>query len=287
MNTERVIGIYHKDCIDGTTAAAVVLRKFPHAQMYPLQHGHSPEEVEEILQSTQPGAHVYTVDCGLGAKDFLTAGYRVITIDHHMGAKHALEDLAKTEPQYTFVFDNEKSGASLSWSYFFPDEAAPEILRLVEDFDLWKWRYGDETRDVTYYLSMFLNQPDKILPLLEQLPDEVKEKGSMLSQYANALIERYTSSTRPNVAQIGPYSVPAYNIVDFQSECANILSAKDDCAVMLYSVNGNAVRVSFRSKEHHQPTSLELATYLNGGGHKNSAGAHITLKELTRMLDAD
>jgi hypothetical protein len=34
---EHVVCIYHKNCIDGTTAAAVVLKRFPSADVVPLR----------------------------------------------------------------------------------------------------------------------------------------------------------------------------------------------------------------------------------------------------------
>ena len=46
---QKVVVIYHKDCIDGTTAAAVVLRRFPEAKLFPLSHDPSVDDLEKVL----------------------------------------------------------------------------------------------------------------------------------------------------------------------------------------------------------------------------------------------
>jgi len=156
---EKIIGIYHKGCIDGTTAAAVLLRKFPSAKVFPLGHAHTKDELQEMLDVADEGAEIYTVDCGLGAKEFLAAGYKVTTLDHHISVKELFEGLEKEYKNYSFIFDNKKSGASLTWSYLFPKEDESEIIRYVEDSDLWKWEYGEDTKYVNNYLSMFKDDP--------------------------------------------------------------------------------------------------------------------------------
>jgi uncharacterized protein len=283
-----IIGIYHKDCIDGTAAAAVLLRKFPDAKVFPLQHvhyAHSSEGLQEVLNAAQEGSEVYTVDCGLGAKEFLAAGYKVVTIDHHIGAKELFENLEKEYLNYSYIFDNDKSGASLTWKYFFPDEDEPEFIKYVEDADLWKWQYGDNTKDVNNYLSMFKDEPEAMKKLLESELSDIQGKGKIISKYADKVIARLVKTPSITV-KIGAHEVPAYNItiVGYESACGNILSEQLDVAVMLFTIQGDQVRLSFRSKKHHKPTSLELAHLLGGGGHKNAAGADISLKDFLTMI---
>jgi len=47
---EKIVGIYHRKCADGSTAATVLLSQFPNVDLYPLAHGYEESELTEILQ---------------------------------------------------------------------------------------------------------------------------------------------------------------------------------------------------------------------------------------------
>src|SRR3989344_23834 len=280
---KNIIVTYHKDCIDGTTAAAVVLRKFPVAQLFPLNHSYTKEDILPVLALADKKTEFYTVDCGLGIKEFLATGSKVTTIDHHIGAKGLLEGTAKENKNYAFIFNNEKSGSSLAWSYFFPDEQQPELIKYVEDADLWKWQFGDDTKDINNYLSMFRNNPKTFLDFMNGDLSEIKNKGKIISMYADKEIEGQIKLPSITI-KIGEHTVPAYNITVYESASGNILSEKIDKTVAMFTIKGNQAKLSFRSKEHHQPSSLELAQSLGGGGHKLAAGADISLKDFLSKI---
>lgn len=281
--SKKIIGIYHKDCIDGTSAAAVLLRKFPDVSLFPLSHAYTKADIKPILEQAKNGAKIYTVDCGLGINELLENGHKVTVIDHHIGFKDMMQKIAENNPNAEYIFDNDKSGASLAWSYFFPDEKEPELIRYVEDADLWKWEYGDDTKYVNNYLVMFKDDPKTMLEILEGDLSEIKEKGSIISQYADNEIELLIKTPSIKV-KIDGHVVPAYNITTYQSACGNILSDKLGSVVAMFTVQGNNVNLSFRSKEHQSPTSLELAQALGGGGHKCASGADILLKDFLSMI---
>ena len=79
--------------------------------------------------------------------------------------------------------------------------------------------------------------------------------------------------------------MPAYNITVHESAVGNILSEKRGKAVAIFIINGETVKLSFRSKEHHDPPALKLAKLLGGGGHKNAAGATILRGDFIKMID--
>ena len=282
--SKQIIGIYHKDCTDGTSAAAVLLKKFPDAGLFPLYHSYKKEDIQPILDSASEDAEIYTVDCALGIREFLDKGHSVTTIDHHIGIKDFLEGLEKEYEKYSYVFDNEKSGASLTWSYCFPDEEEPELIKYVEDRDLWKWQYGDDTRNVNNYISMFWNDPKSVLEILLGDLTEVKEKGSVISKYIETEVEKLIKTPSLNM-KIGSHTIPVFNITSsYKSECAKILSEKLDTAVAMFIIKGDLVNLSLRSKEHHSPTSMELAQALGGNGHKCAAGADIPLQKFIQAI---
>jgi len=281
---KNIIGIYHNKCIDGTASAAVLLKKFPEAKVFPLPHGYITDDIAEILECVTSESEVYTVDCSLGVEECLLKGATVTTIDHHIGGKEKLEALAHEEEKFTFIFDNEKSGASLTWSYFFPEESLPELIKYVEDADIWTWKYGDDTKHVNNYLSMYRNDPEKMLGFIENEDIEsLKEKGSIISEYTDLAIEK-NIETLPNTLKIGEWDVPAYNITSYHSMCGNKLSETLGKTVAMYSINGDEVTIGFRSTDESSPTSLELATALGGGGHVKASGARMNLEEFLKTL---
>ena len=69
-----------------------------------------------------------------------------------------------------------------------------------------------------------------------------------------------------------------------RSSIGQKLSKKHEETVCLYRISGDEVSMSFRGIEGSSPSSVELAEILGGGGHKNAAGAAVTLKEFLKMI---
>lgn len=273
---KEITCIYHKDCVDGTMAAAVVLRKYPHAQLFPLAHNYAEEEIETILDNTNKHAHIYIVDTTVGLGSALARGYGVTVIDHHVSEHARMEEVARTHSALTYVFDNEKSGASLSWSYLFPNEVVPDIVRHVEDNDLWKKKFGEQTEHVVNHLSLYNNDPHHVLTLIDVPLMDIVSRGLLLTEYVHGVVGR-SILAEPVTLRIGTHDVLAYNITDHQSACGNALSLENECAVVLYTILGNTVRMSFRSHDAHEPSALKLAMTVGGGGHRNASGATVPL----------
>lgn len=106
----------------------------------------------------------------------------VLVLDHHKTAREDLEQIQSVHPD-TFdykkwldpmpvgpnlaaIFDMECSGAGLAWDYLHPNivdpsnthgvkDPRPRIIDLIEDRDLWRFKYGDETRAFHAVLASF------------------------------------------------------------------------------------------------------------------------------------
>jgi oligoribonuclease NrnB/cAMP/cGMP phosphodiesterase (DHH superfamily) len=279
---KQIVGIYHKDCTDGTGAAAVLLRKFPSIQLFPLRHKYSEAEIAPVKQAAT-GSEVYFVDCAIGIDEVLPLAAHVTVIDHHVSMKDKLNALA-VEGRITYIFDNEKSGASLSWSYFFPDEPLPTIITHIEDADLWHWKYGTATKYVSNYLWPYMNEPGRMKALFSADIKRIKAEGEVISSFTDFHIADVTRNARAIHLHIGQYDVPAYNVTMFESAVGNRLARETGKAVGLYTIQGNQVEFSFRSEPSADPSALALATTLGGGGHRNAAGATILLEEFLKMI---
>lgn len=283
---EKVLCIYHKNCTDGTTSAAVLMKKYPDCIAVPLEHGYTEEEFEKILDSVDQNTTVFITDFSLRKEDLLrliNKSKKVINIDHHIGVKDLLEQISKENKNFEFYFDNEHSGASLTYKYIFGNNL-PKLIKLVEDKDIWRWKYGKETKYANAYLILLTNKPEKVKEIIDLDIKEILEKGKIVSQFIDYLIERFVEKSEELLLKIGNYKVKGYNTGLFQSEIGNILSEKYGEAVVLFNITGYNVKLSFRSCEGQKPSALELAKILGGGGHTNAAGALISLKEFFNMV---
>lgn len=281
----KTIAIYHKDCTDGTAAAAVVLRKYPDAILYPLGHGFEAHELSPIVASAEQGDRILTVDCVIGVREFLAAGHSITSIDHHIGAEAEYRQLAQENPAFTFIFDVKHSGAGLAWQYFFPNEPVPELVKLVEDRDLWNWKYSPDTDNLTNRLWMYDNKPAEVLRLMSEPLEGLMKEGSIISAYRDAIIQQTLKKTEPVKLKIGQYTVPFYDIASFiKSEMGNILCTQHKGVVALYTVENDYLRVSFRSLEEHVPSALDVAKLVGGNGHRNAAGAKMTLDDFYKAI---
>ncbi|WP_457621381.1 DHH family phosphoesterase [Persephonella sp.] len=283
---EKTVCIYHKNCTDGTVSAAVLLKKFPSCKLFPLEHGYSPEDFQEILDQVDSSTTVFITDFSLREEDnlkLIQKAKKIINIDHHIGVKEKLQQLSDKYEKFEFFFDNDHSGASLTYKYLF-GENIPKLIKLVEDKDIWTWKYGDETKYANAYLILFTNKPEVIKDLIDQDINDILEKGKIVSQFIDYLIDRFIEKSEETLLQIGKYRVKGYNTGLFQSEIGNILSEKNGEAVVLFNITGYNVKLSFRSCEGQKPSALELAQILGGGGHRNAAGALISLKQFFSMV---
>ncbi|MDM7273936.1 DHH family phosphoesterase [Sulfurihydrogenibium azorense] len=282
----KTVCIYHKNCTDGTTAAAILLLKYPDCKLFPLDHNYREEEFQPILDEVDKDTTVYIVDFSIKQPFFeklVSKAKEVINIDHHISAKDMIEEFTKKYNNFKLVFDNDKSGASLTWKYLFGSNP-PDIVKYVEDKDIWKWEFGDTTKYVNDYLFLYTNKPQELRQLLDKDINEIIEKGKIINQYTTYLIDSFVEKSKDLYIQIGSYKVRAYNTGLFQSEIGNKLSTLHNEAVCLFSINGDYVKLSFRSLDHHNPSALDLAKMLNGGGHRNAAGASMSLKEFCNIL---
>jgi uncharacterized protein len=120
--------LFHKNCLDGRGAAAVVARKLGACDFIPMQYGSPKPEVT--------GRVVYMVDFGMSADDMraIRAEAESFTwIDHHASQADVHKSLGWG------ILDTSECGTSLTWKTLFPDEPLPPVVTYIRDKDLWRW----------------------------------------------------------------------------------------------------------------------------------------------------
>lgn len=286
MSEKEVVIFYHKHCVDGTSAAAVALRQFPEAKAVPLSYSDIAADLAIAKEVLSSSTKIIFVDTTFGLEELIDFGSEILVIDHHISEKAKVEELVRANSKLTYIFDNEESGATLAFKYFFPNEPLPTFLAYVKDIDLWKKELVPESEWLNQYLSTRRNHPETLVSWLNSSVDleNYLSLGKTLTEYVDLEVA-HTTKLDPRYIKIGDAKVPAFNITNHQSKAGNVLALKHNSAVILYVILGEQTRLSVRSVEGCFPTARAVAeSFAGGGGHTHAAGATVTTSDFLTLL---
>lgn len=257
--------LYHANCFDGFGAAWAAWRKFGRDSSYlPVRHGNPPPALPRaatvfILDFCYPRAVIV---------DLAARMESLTVIDHHKTAEAELVGLDFAH------FDNEKSGAVLSWEYFHPGEPVPELLRYVMDRDLWRHELP-RSREVSAALSA--EQMDfELWSRLE--PAKLAVDGASILRYQRQQVGILSDQAR--FENMAGYRVPVANAPLLGSEVGEELLRRHPDApfAAMYFDRGDGVRQwSLRSRPDFDVS--EIARRFANGGHRQASGFESHLPE--------
>lgn len=262
--TKGIVILYHADCNDGFGGAWAAWKKFgDKAEYIPVSHSSSyPDNFSD--------KEIYTLDLTLPkeiTERLLKTNKRLTSIDHHISVKEV------TEMTQDYSFDNNHSGAVLSWKYFHSSKPVPKLLLFVEDSDLWKSEYP-ETAKIIVALGLFdfnFEVWDKIAEDFEssEKTSDYLMKGEVILNYEKKLID-YLEKQAQLVEFLG-YRIYAINTPRFlRNSIAHILYKKLPPFAISWIQQKNRIDVSLRSDGSVDVS--EIAKKFGGGGHKAAAG---------------
>src|SRR6187549_894021 len=134
----KTVCIYHGDCADGFTSAWVV-RKYVQEVLPEYETTYFAGSYSNVKDLPNvEGVGVLLVDFSYKRavmEEIIKKSQAVTILDHHKTAQADLKDL----PGLDQVFDMNRSGARITWDYFFPKQTPPKLLLAVEDRDLWRF----------------------------------------------------------------------------------------------------------------------------------------------------
>lgn len=288
---QDVVAIYHQNCKDGTTAAAIFLQAIPHIALFPLSHGYTKDDLATIIEHLTPDTTLYIVDFSLSHDDLVAVAEHakeVIILDHHISAKEDLEKAAMESKKITYTFDNNRSGASLAWLHLHPDESLPELVQLVEYSDTGNWHKDERTKYTNAYITPKVNQPEAMVPALSLPFEDIITKAEEMDELIRYLIDSYVEKTEPITLTMGEHTVIGYNMglstQILKSSIGSILARKHNQTVAIFRITGDNVRIAFRGIDEAEPSAQDLAELHGGGGHRNAAGASMPLKDFVNMI---
>jgi len=274
---------FHAGCPDGFGAAWAVRRAWGDDAAY-IARGHDDIAVLELCRD----ATVAFVDIAPGNEELeqiADVAAQVIVLDHHITSLERFEsapDLANRlhAEGHEIHFELGHSGAVLAWHYFNGEDSTPDLLRYVEDQDLWNWKLAESDR-VNAALGSYPHDFDVWDGLAEDGVERLAREGEPILRANRAEIVRMLHGAAP--IAIGSHRLEAVNSTTNRSRIGHALAERAAFGTAwgcVYRVVGDRVQATLYSIG--EIDVAELATSLGGGGHKNAAGFSVTLADWVR-----
>lgn len=262
--------IYHAGCNDGFGAAWICrgeLEDKEDVEYVPAHYKGAPPDVT--------GREVYIVDFSY-PRDVLIEMARtaasIVVLDHHKTAREALSGVdAELHCPAHVIFDMEHSGAMLTWQHFHGNAEPPELIRYVQDRDLWRFELPD-SKAVTAWLSSWTHNFevwDQLAALLDEGPANARREGRAILRAQEQQIEHLCR--HPRRQAIDGHDVPTVNSPVYMSEIGHILAKGELFSGVWYEQEDGRKKWSLRSEPGGLDVS-EVAKALGGGGHEHAAG---------------
>ncbi len=264
--------IYHGNCADGFTSAWVVRKALGEAVDYHAG----------VYQNPPPdvtGRDVLLVDFSYKRDTLIAMRERaasVTILDHHKTAEADLKDI----PGITAVFDMERSGARITWDYFFPNAKPPELLLHVEDRDLWRFALR-KTREIQASVFAYPYEFKVWDFLMGANLEQLAVEGEAIERKHFKDIRELTGVvTRP--MKIAGHIVPIANLPYTLTSDAGHLLAKDKPFAGCYWDTPQGRVFSLRSTDDGLDVA-EIAKQYGGGGHKHASGFRLSYADAAKL----
>lgn len=259
----RTIILYHGGCPDGFGGAYAAWKRFgDEAEYMPVKHGRpAPEGLA--------GARLYFIDFVYKKEvmdDIVAKAKSVTVLDHHEGVR----DVVEAMPDH--IYDANRSGATIAWSYFHPETPVPTLLTYVEDGDLYRFALPDSRALLAYAYSEPFTFAcwDELAEKLEK-PEErnrMIERGTIYRAHSDSIIAELVEEAKlVRFEGYECYFAPTLNI--FASDLGNRLAKKRGPLALVVQVRPDGLRVSLRGDGSVDVS--KIAQKYGGNGHPNAS----------------
>ncbi|SER69341.1 DHH family phosphoesterase [Giesbergeria anulus] len=283
LDDPRPLILYHgRHCPDGFGAAlAAWLYYGERAELVGLDHG----DVQSLADLPPvAGRAVYILDFSFSVdimRSIEEQAAKLVMLDHH---KSAAEKLTGFACRCGVVhFDMQKSGAHLAWEFFHPDKPMPDLLRYIEDRDIWKWEFPESSA----FLSALDMEPQEFAHWEKLLSWGPQEKAAFIARGA-AMDEKY----RKLCADLAENAQPlVFNGISglmvnapgmFHSLVGDILAKQSGTFALMWSAGAKGVKAGLRSRSAFD--CIPLAESMGGGGHAQACGFRMGIERLPELL---
>lgn len=269
---KKIIVVYHGGCADGFSGAWVARKKFGNKADY-IGVRHVEFENRTDFQFRARGNKFYFIDIVFPENTMkqLMQTNDLTVIDHHISSRKR----ALAVPDH--LFDLKHSGAVLAWKYFFPKKKIPQLLRYIEDRDLWSWKLS-KSREIGSYLDLHefsWKNWDQLARELESPISRKKavEKGGLVRRIEKRLVGAMVHDA--GLVKFVGRTVYAVNAPVLHSEVGNELVSRRPPFSITWREQQDTIRVSLRSNGKYDV--VKLAEKFGGGGHKAAAAFNVPI----------
>ncbi len=267
-HNQHTVILYHGKCPDGFGAAYAAWKKFGDAAEYiPVKHGDS-------IPEKMGGREIYLVDFCYPKADMdelAKIAESVTVLDHHEG----IRSVATAFPG---VFDTNRSGSTIAWTYFHPTTPMPQLMQYLQDGDLYHYRLP-ETRDIFSYLQVYPHdfmKWDELVSTLENTESRKTflAKANIYSEYFELLgIEAAAGAKLVSFEGYECYFANSHPSTTMKSYVANLLYTKLPPISLLVTAHPDGFGVSIRSDGSVDVS--KIAQKYCGNGHPGASGFFI------------
>jgi len=283
-NDPHPLIIYHgRHCPDGFAAAMAAWLYFEGQATF-LDQDHGDTQSVNDLPALE-GRAVYVLDFSFSASilhDIEDRAAKLVVLDHHLSAYNDLTGFVFRKGMV--YFDMKKSGARLAWEFFHPHTPLPDLIRFVEDRDLWNWQYPQsagflasldmEPFDFARWNTIAGFDQPQLLAYIERgqaMNDKFNHLADTLVKAAQPLVFNGTSGLMVNVPSV------------FHSRVGDILSGQSGTFALMWTVDKmGVVKCGLRSR--HGFDCIALAQSMGGGGHPQACGFKMNVNRLPELL---
>jgi len=205
----------------------------------------------------------------------------VVILDHHLTARDHFEsdpgvENALTAKGHRVHFDLDRSGAMLAWNHFHPGESPPDLLRYVQDQDLWNWELPD-SEEINAAIGSYPRRFDDWDELAKRPIQSLAEEGRPIVRANRIEIERAVAHVHP--VAIGKLRIEAVNARHPRAAIGHELAKRAKYGQpwgIVYRMVGSRVDCSIYSLGDCDASAI--ATQFGGGGHRNASGFSVSLQ---------
>jgi uncharacterized protein len=284
LNDSQPLVIYHgRRCPDGFAAAlAAWLFYEGRAQFLGLDHGDI-QSLDDL--PALAGRAVYILDFSFSPdimRGIAERAAKLVLLDHH---KSAAEKLSGFACRCGVVhFDMNKSGARLAWEFFQPARPLPDLVRFIEDRDIWVWQYP-ESAGFLAALDMEAFEFARWAEIAAFSPLELTNfmaRGQAMDEKFSNLAADIAGGAQP-VTFNGQRGLMVNAPGVFHSLIGNMLSEKSGTfALMWVADKDGVIKVGLRSQRGFD--CIALAESMGGGGHAQACGFKMGKERLPELL---
>lgn len=288
--------IYHGNCADGFSAAWVVRKVLGTVDFYPGIYQADPPDVTDRDVLLVDFSYKFSVLVAMAAK-----ANSILVLDHHKTAAADLESVSRagsswqqhltnvyqdrcegvTHSLYA-LFDMNRSGAMITWDYFFPNQDPPQLLEHIQDRDLWRFALNG-TREIQANVFSYPYDFDVWDKLMAADPEELRTEGAAIERKHFKDIAELVKVTRREMT-IGGIVVPVANLpYTLTSDAGHLMATEHPSKIgVCYWDTPDGRVFSLRSIDDG-PDVSEIAKQYGGGGHPHASGFRVSYDhELTK-----